>query len=417
MDKFIIEGGHPLSGEVKISGSKNATLPIMAATLLTTGESVLENVPGMWDIRTMAFVLRTLGARIKETDGGLRIKVPSRLHHEAPYELVRTMRASVLVLGPLLARLKKARVSLPGGCTIGVRPVDIHLKGLMKMGAAIKIKEGFIEARTNRLKGAKIVLDFASVGATENLMMAAVLAQGETQIKNAAREPEISDLADFLIKMGADIKGAGSGIINIKGTDKLNGACHSIIPDRVETGTFMIAAAATRGKVLLKGVNLGHNKALIGKLNKAGVKISGEGNAVTVNGGTCHADIEITTRPYPGFPTDLQPQMTSFLATCRGNSRVSETIFENRLTHVAELQRMGARIKTDGNTILIKGVKELTGASVMASDIRCGAGLVVAGLSAKKQTKVLRVYHIDRGYDRLESKLQHLGAKIRRVKR
>jgi len=416
MARFVIEGGHPLKGEINISGSKNAALPIMAAALLANGESIIENVPNLWDVRSMAFVLRALGAQVEDKDGAMRIKVPSRLYYEAPYELVKTMRASVLVLGPLLAKLKRARVSLPGGCSIGVRPVDLHLKGLAKMGVDIKINQGYIEAKAPRLKGARIRLDFASVGATEDLMIAAVLAKGRTIIENAAREPEITDLQEFLIKMGARIRGAGSPVITINGVDRVKGVHHKVIPDRIETGTFLLAGAATKGRILLKGANATHLKALINKLKETGVGIYTGKDFILVEGKANTVSADIITRPYPGFPTDLQPQMTSFLSICRGSSRITETIFENRFTHAAELQRMGADIEIDGKSIIVSGVKKLTGTSVMASDIRCGAALVVAGLAAHKQTKVLRIYHIDRGYENLEGKLTQLGAKIKRIK-
>lgn len=415
MAKFIINGGEKLKGEVCISGAKNSALPIMTATLLSEEESIIKNVPHLWDVRTMSFVLRTIGARVEEGKNTLRIIPPKTLHHEAPYELVKTMRASVLVLGPLVARLKKAKVSLPGGCAIGVRPINLHLKGLENLGANIKIKDGYVEARTSGLKGARIYLDTPSVGATENLIMASALANGKSYIENAAKEPEIVDLANFLNKMGAKIKNAGSDIIEITGVKKLRGVEYTIIPDRIETGTFMIGAAITGGEVILKNVEPSHLEAVITKLQEIGVKTWSGDKTIHIEGNKGLRGVEVKTMPYPGFPTDLQPQIMSLAAVCKGTSVITETIFENRFTHVGELQRMGAQIEVKGNTAFIKGIPALNGASVMASDIRAGASLVIAGLAAKSETKISRIYHIDRGYEKLEEKFQNLGAKIKRV--
>jgi len=416
MDKFLIEGNQPLNGEIKISGSKNAALPVMAAAILTEGETILDNVPRVWDIRTMSFVLRTLGVRVEELNGRLKIIPPKLLHYEAPYELVKTMRASVLVMGPLLAKVKRARVSFPGGCAIGVRPIDLHLKGLAKMGADIAIKDGYVEGYAKTLVGTRICFKNPSVGATENIMMAAVLARGKTYIENAAREPEIVDLANFLNQAGAKIKNAGSKTIEITGVDRLRGIHYKIIPDRIETGTFLIACAATGGKLTVKDTEPENVRSLIDKLQKMGVKISTGDNTITVERKSRLRGVDITTSPYPGFPTDLQPQIMSLLCTCAGSSVVRERIFENRFTHVGELQRMGANIEVQGNRALIKGVHTLNGTSVMASDIRCGAALVIAGLSARGETKISRVYHIDRGYEKIEEKLSAVGARIKRIK-
>lgn len=413
--KIIIEGAQKLQGEVCISGSKNSSLPILAAVLLARSECVLENVPHLWDIRSMYFLLRTLGARVEEYGDAIRIMPPAIMHHEAPYELVKTMRASFLVLGPLLARLKKARVSLPGGCSIGSRPVDLHLKGLAQLGANIKLKEGYAEAETNGLKGNRIYLDGPSVGATENLMMAASLADGVTFIENAAREPEITDLADFLNAMGAKVKNAGQDIIEIEGVDHLDGVHYKIIPDRVEAGTFAMAVAATGGEVVLKNANASHLKAMIVKLQEMGVKVESDNKNIYIKSSEKKKGVEVKSLPYPGFPTDLQPQMMSLATICSGTSVITETIFENRFMHVGELRRMGADIDVKGNIAVIKGVEALNGASVMASDIRAGAALVVAGLAAKNETKITRIYHIDRGYEDIEKKFSSLGAKIKRT--
>jgi len=413
--RIIINGGEKLCGEVSISGSKNSSLPILAAVLLARSECVLENVPHLWDIRSMYFLLRTLGARVEEYGDAIRIMPPAIMHHEAPYELVKTMRASFLVLGPLLARLKKARVSLPGGCLIGSRPVDLHLKGLEQLGANIKLKEGYAEAETSGLKGNRIYLESPSVGATENLMMAASLAEGKTFIENAAREPEITDLADFLNAMGAKVKNAGQDLKEIEGVDHLDGVHYKIIPDRVEAGTFAMAIAATGGEAVLKNANAGHLKAMIVKLQEMGVKIESDNKNIYIKSPEKKKGVEVKSQPYPGFPTDLQPQMMSLTTICSGTSVITETIFENRFMHVGELRRMGAEIDVKGNIAVIKGVEALNGASVMASDIRAGAALVVAGLAAKSETKISRIYHIDRGYEDIEKKFSSLGAKIKRT--
>ncbi len=410
-----MSGGEELKGEISISGAKNAALPIMAATLLSEGDCIIENVPGLKDVRTMSFILRTIGARVEEGKNTLRIIPPQSLHYEVPYELVKTMRASVLVLGPLISRLKKARVSLPGGCAIGVRPINLHLKGLMKLGASIRIKEGYVEAQTSGLKGARIYLDTQSVGATENLIMAATLASGTTYIENAAKEPEIVDLANFLNRMGAKIKNAGSDIIEITGVPNLKGANYTVIPDRIEAGTFMIGCAITGGEVTLRNVRPDHLEAIITKLQEMGVEILSSGEVIHVKGNKELQAVEVKTMPHPGFPTDLQPQIMSLASVCKGTSVITEDIFENRFIHAGELQRMGADIEIKGNTAFVRGVPGLNGASVMASDIRAGAALVIAGLIARPETRISRIYHIDRGYEEIEKKLQILGAKIKRI--
>ncbi|OIN97458.1 UDP-N-acetylglucosamine 1-carboxyvinyltransferase [Candidatus Desantisbacteria bacterium CG1_02_38_46] len=415
MARFIMSGGEELKGEISISGAKNAALPIMAATLLSEGDCIIENVPGLKDVRTMSFILRTIGARVEEGKNTLRIIPPQSLHYEVPYELVKTMRASVLVLGPLISRLKKARVSLPGGCAIGVRPINLHLKGLMKLGASIRIKEGYVEAQTSGLKGARIYLDTQSVGATENLIMAATLASGTTYIENAAKEPEIVDLANFLNRMGAKIKNAGSDIIEITGVPNLKGANYTVIPDRIEAGTFMIGCAITGGEVTLRNVRPDHLEAIITKLQEMGVEILSSGEVIHVKGNKELQAVEVKTMPHPGFPTDLQPQIMSLASVCKGTSVITEDIFENRFIHAGELQRMGADIEIKGNTAFVRGVPGLNGASVMASDIRAGAALVIAGLIARPETRISRIYHIDRGYEEIEKKLQILGAKIKRI--
>jgi UDP-N-acetylglucosamine 1-carboxyvinyltransferase len=415
MDKIIVEGGRPLTGEVNISGAKNAALPILVSSLLTDGLCTFSNVPNLKDIESIKLLLSHLGAKI-ETDGDVvKIDAGNVLNHEAPYDLVRKMRASILVLGPLVARLKKARVSLPGGCAIGARPINLHLKGLACLGASIELKHGYVEAYAKKLKGGKIYLDIATVTGTENIMMAAVLAEGSTVIHNAAREPEIMALADVLNKMGADIRGAGTSVITIMGVSSLSPVSVSIIPDRIETGTFMVAAALTGGDVKLLGTEPDHLEAIIHKLSLTGARIKIDGKNIRVKGIKNIASVDIKTLPYPGFPTDMQAQFMVLMSVARGLSLIFETVFENRFIHVGELKRMGADITIAGNAAMIKGVKMLSGAPVMASDLRASASLILAGLVAHGKTEINRVYHLDRGYEALEEKFASLGAAIKRV--
>ncbi len=415
MDKIIVEGGRPLKGEVNISGAKNAALPILVSSLLTDGLCTFSNVPNLKDIESIKLLLSHLGAKI-ETDGDVvKIDAGNILNHEAPYELVRKMRASILVLGPLVARLKKARVSLPGGCAIGARPINLHLKGLACLGASIELKHGYVEAYAKKLKGSEIYLDIATVTGTENIMMAAVLAKGSTVIHNAAREPEIIALADVLKKMGADIRGAGTSAITIIGVSSLSPVSVSIIPDRIETGTFMVAAALTGGDVKLLGTEPDHLEAVIHKLSLTGARIKIDGKNIRVKGIDNIASVDVKTLPYPGFPTDMQAQFMVLMSVARGLSLIFETVFENRFIHVGELKRMGADITIAGNAAMIKGVKMLSGAPVMASDLRASASLILAGLVAHGKTEINRVYHLDRGYEALEEKFAGLGAAIKRV--
>jgi UDP-N-acetylglucosamine 1-carboxyvinyltransferase len=417
MDKIVVEGGQRLVGRIPISGAKNAALPLMAAALLPSGPSTFKNVPLLEDVSTMGKLLRRLGG---EVDGKrtLVIAPPTqkKAKLEAPYELVKTMRASVLVLGPLVARYGRGRVSMPGGCAIGARPIDQHLKGLEAMGAKITLDHGYVEAEAKRLRGATIVLDMPTVTGCENLMMAAALAKGRTVIENAAREPEVEELALVLNKMGARVQGAGTPVITIQGVDELAPIEHHIIPDRIEAGTFAVGAAITRGDVLLEGARLEHMEATVAKLRSAGVHVSAEADGLRVKGGGELASVDITTQPHPGFPTDMQAQFMVLACVAKGESVIKETIFENRFMHVPELGRMGADIHIDGRTALIKGGKKLGGASVMATDLRASASLVLAGLVAKGETEVLRVYHLDRGYEAIEKKLRGAGAKIKRAK-
>ncbi len=415
MDKIIVEGGRPLKGEVNISGAKNAALPILVSSLLTDGLCTFSNVPNLKDIESIKLLLSHLGAKI-ETDGDVvKIDAGNILNHEAPYDLVRKMRASILVLGPLVARLKKARVSLPGGCAIGARPINLHLKGLACLGASIELKHGYVEAYAKKLKGSEIYLDIATVTGTENIMMAAVLAKGSTVIHNAAREPEIIALADVLNKMGADIRGAGTSAITIMGVSSLSPVSVSIIPDRIETGTFMVAAALTGGDVKLLGTEPDHLEAVIHKLSLTGARIKIDGKNIRVKGIDNIASVDVKTLPYPGFPSDMQAQFMVLMSVARGLSLIFETVFENRFIHVGELKRMGADITIAGNAAMIKGVKMLSGAPVMASDLRASASLILAGLVAHGKTEVNRVYHLDRGYEALEEKFAGLGAAIKRV--
>jgi len=415
MDKIIVEGGRPLKGEVKISGAKNAALPILISSLLTDGCNTYYNVPDLKDIESAKLLLSNLGAKIETEKDAVHIDASGFFNHEASYDLVRKMRASILVMGPLLARLKKARVSLPGGCAIGARPVNLHLKGLARLGASIELKHGYIEASTVCLKGNEIYFDIVTVTGTENLMMAAVFAEGVTVLRNAAREPEVLALADVLNKMGADIQGTGTSVITIKGVSSLRPVSVSIIPDRIEAGTFMTAAALTRGDIKLVNCGSEHMGAVIHKLELTGARIEIEEKGIRVIGSDKIASVDVKTLPYPGFPTDMQAQFMVLMSVAKGLSIISETIFENRFIHVSELKRMGADITVSGNAVLIKGVPLLSGARVMATDLRASASLILAGLVARGKTEVNRVYHLDRGYETIEKKLSQLGAAIKRV--
>jgi UDP-N-acetylglucosamine 1-carboxyvinyltransferase len=415
MYKIIIRGGRRLRGEARVSGAKNAALPILASSLLASGRSTYRNVPDLGDVVTMKKLLRQLGAEV-EGDGRTTVDSTHITNFEAPYELVKTMRASALVLGPLVGRYGEARVSLPGGCAIGARPIDQHLKGLAAMGARIELEHGLVSARAKRLHGATVVFDLITVTGTENLMMAAVVAKGCTTLENCACEPEVEELARVLNKMGARIRGAGTSLITIEGVDELHPLDHAIIPDRVEAGTLMVAAALTRGNVLVKDCLPEHLDAVTDKLRAAGADVTVEGDAIRVIGRSEIRPTDIATRPYPGFPTDMQAQFMVLMARARGQSLLNENIFENRFMHVPELQRMGADIVIQGHTAIVRGPTRLKGAKVMATDLRASACLVLAGLIAEGTTEILRVYHLDRGYERLESKLRLLGADIRRVK-
>ena len=415
--RLVIDGGVRLTGEVRVSAAKNAALPAMAASLLTAEPVILENVPGLADVVTMRKLLETLGAETTmEPEGLARFTVARLASNEAPYELVSTMRASVVVLGPLLARSGVARVALPGGCAIGVRPIDQHLKGLAKLGADISIQNGYVEARASRLKGARITTDLVTVTGTENLMMAATLAEGVTVLENAAREPEVADLARLLTAMGARIEGAGTERIEIEGVAELGGARHRIIPDRIEAGTLLAAAAITDGDVTITGAAPRHMTATLAKLEECGVALSVDGDRIRGVGPGRPQAADIITSPFPGFPTDMQAQMMTLLGLADGSSKITETIFENRFMHVAELCRMGASIETDGSIAVVRGVGAYQGAPVMATDLRASASLVLAGLAARGRTEIARVYHLDRGYEGLEKKLQSLGARIERLR-
>jgi UDP-N-acetylglucosamine 1-carboxyvinyltransferase len=421
VDSIIIQGGKRLAGEVTVSGAKNAGLPVLFSSLLTADPCTYQRVPHLADIRTTLKLLSGLGEKVdhKSWLGGaddLTVRADRISKFEAPYELVKTMRASFLVLGPLVARFGQARVSTPGGCAIGARPINLHLKGLEALGATIKQAHGYIEASATQLRGAKIYLDLPSVGATENLMMAATLAEGTTIIENAAKEPEIGDLADALNEMGARVKGAGSDIIHIDGVDALHGTTHRIIPDRIEAGSFVIAAALSGGDVLIRDARAEHLDAFLIKLKEAGVIVNADDNGIRVQGHGTIKSVDVTTLPYPGFPTDLQAQMMVLMAVADGVSVITETIFENRFMHAQELDRMGAQIKLEGNRAVVRGVRELSGAPVMASDLRASVALVLAGLVASGTTEVSRVYHLDRGYEQIERKLSLLGGQIVRVK-
>jgi UDP-N-acetylglucosamine 1-carboxyvinyltransferase len=421
VDKIVIEGGSRLAGEVTVGGAKNAALPVLIASLLTAEPCVYDQVPRLADIRTTFKLLSGLGVKVdqqKWLDGGEGLTLQAAGVHklEAPYDLVKTMRASFLVIGPLVARFGEARVSTPGGCAIGARPVNLHLKGLEALGATIEQTHGYVEAKAARLRGAKIYLDLPSVGATENLMMAATLADGTTIIENAAKEPEIEDLARALNAMGARVSGAGSDIIRIDGVPELHGATHRIIPDRIEAGSFVIAAAITGGEVFVRGARADHLEAFLIKLKEAGVACAADAGGIRVSRPGAIKSVDATTLPYPGFPTDLQAQMMALMAVADGVSVITETIFENRFMHAQELDRMGAQIQLEGNRAIVRGVRELSGAPVMASDLRASIALVLAGLVASGTTEVSRVYHLDRGYEQVEKKLSQLGARIKRVK-
>ncbi len=415
MDKLVIEGGIPLKGDVAISGAKNAALPILTAVLLTDEPLHVDNVPHLRDVSTMLNLLMQMGVTTSlDEKGGVELRAAKITEPVAPYELVKTMRASVLVLGPLVARLGEARVSLPGGCAIGLRPVDQHLKGLQAMGATIEMAQGYMIARAKRLKGARICMDIVTVTGTENLMMAAALADGTTVIENAAREPEIPDLAACLTAMGAKISGAGTDVITIEGVERLHGARHSVMPDRIETGTFLVAAAVTGGDVRLTGARPKTLDAVLDKLREAGVTIETGDDWIHVKANGALKAVNVRTAPYPAFPTDMQAQFMALNCVAQGTARVVETIFENRFMHVQEMQRLGADIAVEGNTAVIKGVPALNGATVMATDLRASASLVISGLVARGTTTVERIYHLDRGYERIEEKLSRLGARIRR---
>jgi UDP-N-acetylglucosamine 1-carboxyvinyltransferase len=417
LQKIVIRGGVRLAGEVRVSGSKNAALPILASSLLAAGRSIYRNVPALGDVRTMGRLLERLGAKYDDAGRGIaHVDTSAIVEHEAPYDMVKTMRASVLVLGPLVARYGKARVSLPGGCAIGARPIDQHLKGLAAMGARIDLEHGYVNARARRLRGATIVFDMPTVTGTENLMMAAALARGNTTLENAAREPEVEELARVLNKMGARIRGAGTTLITVEGVDELHPIEHAVIPDRIEAGTLLVAAAITRGDVLVRECLPEHLDAVIAKLRAAGAEVTAEGDGIRVRGKADFKPADISTQPFPGFPTDMQAQFMVLMTRARGQSVLSETIFENRYMHVPELQRMGADIVVEGRTAIVRGPTKLTGATVMATDLRASACLVLAGLVAEGKTDILRIYHLDRGYDRLDRKLRALGADVRRAK-
>ncbi len=416
MDVIQIRGGRRLKGEVTVEGAKNAALPILLAALLTPERCTFRNVPHVVDVRTTLRLLADLGAKVEDADGVVTIQAERLARLEAQYELVKTMRASFLSLGPLLARFGRARVSTPGGCAIGSRPVDLHLDGLQRMGARVRIVHGYVEAEVEQLKGARIGLDFPSVGATEHLMMVATLADGTTTIEQAAREPEVVDLARALNAMGAKITGAGEDVITIEGVQALHGVDFTIIPDRIEAGTFMMAAAVTGGDVYVRGARADHLQAVILKLREGGIDVQEDGDGIRVTGNGRLRSVDLKTMPYPGFATDLQAQMMAALSLADGRSVISETIFENRFMHVLELNRMGADVKVEGNSAFVRGVATLSGAPVMATDLRASVCLVLAGLAAEGMTEVSRVYHLDRGYVRIEEKLSALGADIRRVK-
>ncbi len=418
MPKLIVSEGKPLTGKVRVSGAKNSVLPIIAASILANKDSVIEEIPYLTDVQIMCDLLESFGINVEFSNNynKLYISASDIINTTAPYELVNKMRASILVMGPLLAKSGQAKISLPGGCAIGTRPVDLHLKGFAAMGADITQGHGFIEAKVNgKLKGSKIYLDFPSVGATENIMMAAVLAEGQTIIENAAIEPEIVDLATFLTAMGADIKGAGTDAIKINGVTSLGGTNHAVIPDRIEAGTFMVAAAISGGDVVIDNIVPDHVKPITAKLREAGVEVSEELASIHVKAGNDLKSIDIKTHPYPGFPTDMQAQMTALMTKAEGTSMIIETIFENRFMHLAELKRMGANVKIEGRSAVIEGKPRLTGAQVKATDLRAGAALILAGLIAEGDTEISDIEHIERGYVEIHEKLNALGANIKRV--
>ncbi len=416
MDKILVQGGRKLTGEVQVSGAKNAALPILVAALLCDGTNTFTNVPNLRDIRSTLDLLTHLGARCESDGPIIKVDAAGLNNPEAPYDLVRKMRASILVLGPLIARLKRARVSLPGGCAIGARPINLHLKGLERLGAKIVLEHGYVEASCDKLKGADIYFDGVTVTGTENLMMAAVLAEGTTILRNAAREPEIVALADVLNQMGAKVQGAGSSEMTIRGVSTLTPVSAPIIPDRIETGTFLVAAALTQGDICIKGAEPQHIQAIVDKLRLTGATIQIEDQQICVQGSGAINSVDVKTLPHPGFPTDMQAQFMVLMSVAQGTSLISETIFENRFIHVSELRRMGADITISGNSALVKGVPTLSGAPVMATDLRASACLVLAGLIADNTTEIHRVYHLDRGYEALEKKFERLGAAIKRVK-
>lgn len=416
MDKLVIQGGVPLHGEVRISGAKNAALPILCAGLLAETPLRLTNVPHLRDVATTLTLLGHMGVQVCMDDSMCLELDASNIHtQEAPYEMVKTMRASILVLGPLLARFGHARVSLPGGCAIGSRPVDLHIKGLQAMGADIRIEHGYIEARAARLKGARVFMDLVTVTGTENLMMAAALADGTTYLENAAREPEVVDMAQCLVKMGARIEGAGTDVITVHGVERLYGAQHEIVCDRIEAGTYLVAAAMAGGDVKLHNARADLLEAVIEKLREAGASVEHDDNTIALKSTGKLKAVNLRTAPYPAFPTDMQAQFMALNTVADGVARVTETIFENRFMHVQEMQRLGAEIEVEGNTAIVRGVDYLDGATVMATDLRASASLVLAGLVARGETTIERIYHIDRGYERIEEKLSQLGARIRRV--
>ncbi|MCW9048424.1 MAG: UDP-N-acetylglucosamine 1-carboxyvinyltransferase [Gammaproteobacteria bacterium] len=417
MNKLLIKGGVTLNGEVRISGAKNAVLPILAATLLAEGTSIIKNVPHLHDVTTTMALLGSMGVSVTlDETMSIEVDTSTLSTQVAPYDLVRTMRSSILVLGPLLAKYGYAEVSLPGGCAIGSRPVNIHIKGMQEMGADIEVKNGYIIARAERLKGARIVMDLVTVTGTENLLMAAVLADGITVLENAAREPEVTDLVNFLNKMGAKISGAGTDTLTVEGVESLQGTTYKVVPDRIETGTFLVAAAITGGKVRVKDTDPTLLDAVLDKLRDSGATIEcGEDWIELDMKGKRPKAVSVRTAPYPAFPTDMQAQFTALNVIAEGTGTIVETIFENRFMHVQELQRMGANIEVEGNTAIVRGVDELNAAPIMATDLRASASLILAGLVAKGVTEVLRIYHIDRGYELIEEKLSYLGAEISRV--
>jgi len=416
MQKLAIQGGVPLHGDVRISGAKNAALPILCASLLTGDSLQLGNVPDLNDVATMRKLLQQMGVAIEVNGGQVVLSAAHIDKLEAPYDMVKTMRAAILVLGPLVARFGEARVSLPGGCAIGSRPVDLHIKGLQAMGAEIHIEHGYIHAQAKRLKGARICFDLVSVTGTENLMMAATLADGVTVLENAAREPEVVDLAHCLIAMGAKVEGAGSDTITIVGVEKLHGASHRVMPDRIESGTFLVAAAAAGGSITLTDTRADILDSVLEKLQEAGATIQVADGTISLQMSKRPKAVNVRTAPYPAFPTDMQAQFMALNAVAEGSAMVVETIFENRFMHVQELRRLGAQIDVEGNTAVIKGCVQLEGAAIMATDLRASACLVIAGLVAQGETIVDRIYHLDRGYEHIEAKLSALGAQIRRIK-